>query len=125
VIARIAADFVVVLHLAFVGFVVFGAFLVMKWRWVLFLHIPAVVWGALIEFMGWLCPLTPLEQKLRQAGGGAGYTGGFIEHYILPILYPAGFTREVQLVLGAFVIVVNIAAYGWIMARHGLFARRG
>jgi len=116
VLFQIAADFLVVLHLGFVGFVVIGGFLVLRWRWVLFLHVPAAVWGALIEFQGWLCPLTLLEQQLRQAGGQAGYTGGFIEHYVLPIVYPSDLTREVQIVLGVFVVAINVAVYGWMIA---------
>lgn len=114
----IAADLMVVLHLGFIGFIVIGGFLVLRWRWVLFLHVPAAVWGALIEFKGWLCPLTPLEQQLRQASGQTGYTGGFIEHYILPIVYPSNLTREVQIVLGTFVVVINVAIYGWMIAQH-------
>ena len=115
---QIAADLMVVLHLGFIGFVVIGGFLVFRWRWVLFLHVPTAVWGALIEFQGWLCPLTPLEQQLRQASGQIGYTGGFIEHYILPIVYPSNLTREVQIVLGTFVVVINVAIYGWMIAQH-------
>ena len=113
----IAANSIIVLHLGFVCFVVLGGFLVLKWRWVVFVHIPAAVWGALIEYQGWLCPLTPLEQQLRQAGGQAGYSGGFIEHYLVPVLYPAYLNREVQIVLGTFVIVINIAVYGWLIVR--------
>ncbi len=113
----IAANLLVILHLGFVCFVVFGAFLVLKCRWIVFLHIPAAIWGALIEYQGWFCPLTPWEQQLRQAGGLAGYSGGFIEHYLLPVLYPAYLNRAVQIVLGTFVIVFNIAVYGWLITR--------
>ncbi|MCK4448134.1 MAG: DUF2784 domain-containing protein, partial [Candidatus Marinimicrobia bacterium] len=95
-----------------------GGFLVLRWWWVLFLHVPAAVWGALIEFQGWLCPLTPLELQLRQSSGQTGYTGGFIEHYILPIVYPSNLTHEVQIVLGTFVVVINVAIYGWMIAQH-------
>ncbi|MGD8699270.1 MAG: DUF2784 domain-containing protein, partial [Gemmatimonadales bacterium] len=102
---RLLADLVVLVHLAFVVFAVAGAVLVLRWRWVLWLHLPAVVWAALIEFAGWICPLTPLENRLRILSGGAGYRGGFIEHYLLPILYPSGLTRGVQVMLGSFVIV--------------------
>ncbi len=115
---QIAADLMVVLHLGFIGFVMIGGFLVLRWWWVLFLHVPAAVWGALIEFQGWLCPLTPLELQLRQASGQTGYTGGFIEHYILPIVYPSNLTHEVQIVLGTFVVVINVAIYGWMIAQH-------
>ncbi len=82
------ADFLVVLHLGFILFVILGGFLVQKWRRVLLIHLPAVVWGVLIEFQGWICPLTPLEQKFRMAAGEEGYSGGFIQHYLLPIIYP-------------------------------------
>ncbi|MBW1729272.1 MAG: DUF2784 domain-containing protein [Deltaproteobacteria bacterium] len=113
----IAANLLVVIHLGFVCFVVMGGFLVLRWRRIAFLHIPAAVWGAIIEYQGWLCPLTPLEQRLRQAAGQFGYSGGFIEHYLLPVLYPAYLSRELQIVLGTFVIVMNIAVYGWVIAR--------
>ncbi len=113
----LAANLILVLHLGFVFFVVLGGLLVLKWRRVAFLHIPAVVWGALLEYQGWLCPLTPLEQRLRQAAGQTGYSGGFIEHYLLPVLYPAQLNREMQIVLGSLVIVINIAVYGWLLAR--------
>lgn len=117
----IAANLLVVLHLGFVCFVVAGGLLFFKWRWIAFLHIPTAIWGALLEYNNWLCPLTPLEQRLRQASGQAGYSGGFIEHYLLPVLYPSGLNREVQLILGTFVILVNIAIYGWIIwnFKHG------
>jgi hypothetical protein len=114
---RLLADLVVLVHLAFVVFAVAGAVLVLRWRWVLWLHLPAVVWAALIEFAGWICPLTPLENRLRILSGGAGYRGGFIEHYLLPILYPSGLTRGVQVMLGSFVIVVNLGIYSWLLVR--------
>jgi hypothetical protein len=113
----ICANLLVVIHLAFVCFVVAGGLLVWKWRWILFLHIPAAAWGALIEYQGWVCPLTPMEQRLRQAGGQEGYSGGFIEHYLLPMLYPSQLSREVQVSLGTAVLVINIAVYGLLMAR--------
>lgn len=114
----IAANLLVVVHLGFICFVLIGGFLVFRWRRLVFLHIPAVVWGALIEYQGWLCPLTPWEQQLRQAGGMAGYSGGFIEHYLLPVLYPAYVSRDVQLILGTFVIVLNLAIYGWMIMQR-------
>lgn len=113
----IAAVLVVIVHLGFVCFVVLGGFLVLKWRRVLFLHIPAVIWGALIEFQGWVCPLTPLEQFFRQMANQGGYTGGFIEHYLLAILYPSNLTREIQVFLGLFVLVLNLAIYCWVSTR--------
>ncbi len=112
---RALADLVVLVHLAFVVFVVAGALLVIRWRWVAWLHVPAAVWGALIEFAGWICPLTPLENWLRARGGASGYGGGFVEHYIIPILYPGELTRGIQIGLGLAVLAVNLAVYGWLI----------
>jgi hypothetical protein len=112
---RSMADLVVVLHLAFVLFVVLGGLLVLRWRRLIYLHVPAVIWGAWIEFSGRICPLTPLEKALRIGAGKAAYSGGFIEHYILPVLYPSELTRTIQLVLGAFLIAVNAGIYLHIM----------
>ncbi len=108
------AVFVVLVHFAFVLFVIVGGLLVLKWRRVIWIHLPCVLWGALNEFFGWVCPLTPLENWLREAGGGAAYQTSFVEHYILPILYPAVLTREMQIILGLTVVVVNVAIYGWL-----------
>jgi hypothetical protein len=105
------ADLVVVLHFLFVLFVVFGGLLALGWPKVVYLHLPVAIYGALIEFTGWVCPLTPLEKELRESAGQAGYEGGFVEHYVLPVLYPAGLTRGVQLALGILVIGVNLAVY--------------
>ena len=115
---RLLADLVVVVHLGFVVFVVVGGFLVVRWGWVAWLHLPSALWGALIEFFGWVCPLTPLEGWLRSRAGEAGYEGGFVEHYLLPILYPGELTREIQIVLGAGVVVVNLVAYAWVLSRR-------
>lgn len=120
---HILADLVVGLHALFVAFVLVGGLLVLRWSWVAVLHLPAAIWGALIEFKGWICPLTPLENSLRAAAGEAGYQGGFIEHYLLPVLYPAGLTREVQLVLGSVVIAVNLVVYGLLLARRRQVSR--
>jgi hypothetical protein len=114
---RSLADVVLVVHLGFVVFVVLGGLLVLRWPWVAFLHIPAAIWGILIEYSGWICPLTPLENSLRQSGGEAGYTGGFIQHYIQPVLYPGGLTRDTQIVLGTLALLVNLIAYGLVIAR--------
>jgi hypothetical protein len=116
---RVLADLVVGLHALFVVFVVAGGLLALRWPWVAAAHLPAAVWGALIEFQGGICPLTPLEKSLRAAAGQTGYDGGFIEHYVLPVLYPAGLTRGVQLVLGSLVIVVNLVVYGLLLRRRG------
>ena len=123
---RLAADAVALLHGAFVLFVVFGGLLVWRWPRLAWLHLPAVAWGALIEFTGWMCPLTPLEHYLRQVIGQAGYAGGFVDHYLWPLLYPAGLTREMQWALGAGVLVVNGAVYGLLLGRRARSAgRRG
>jgi hypothetical protein len=114
---RLAADAVVLLHLGFVVFVVAGGLLVFRWRWVALLHLPAVVWAVLLEFRGWLCPLTPLELSLRASGGQAGYSGGFVEYYILPVLYPAELNSTLQIALGIFVIVINVAVYSRLLWR--------
>lgn len=115
---RALADLVLVLHLGFVLFVVLGGLLVIRWPWLAFLHAPAVVWGVLIEFGGWVCPLTPFENWLRVRGGQAGYSGGFIEHYIQPVLYPHGLTRATQIVLGSVALLVNVAAYAVARSRR-------
>lgn len=115
---RVLADIVLVLHLAFVLFVVLGGLLVWRRPWVAWLHVPAAVWGALIMFAGWICPLTPLENRLRRLGGEAGYEGGFVEEYVLAILYPSGLTRTHQVVLGALVLVLNLAVYAYVVQRQ-------
>jgi hypothetical protein len=117
-IARIAADAAVVLHLAFIVFVVLGGLLVLKWPRAAWFHLPAAAWGAAIELGGWLCPLTPLENRLRAAGGRSGYAEGFVEHYIVPLVYPAELSRSLQLVLGAAVILINLAVYGLAISRR-------
>lgn len=105
------ADGVVIVHLAFVLFVVAGGFFVLKWKRLAWVHLPAATWGAAIEVGGWICPLTPLENWLRARGGGTPYPGGFMEHYLLPMLYPAVLTREFQVALGAAVVVLNALVY--------------
>ena len=117
---RVLADLVLLIHLAFVLFVVLGGLFVLRSPRLAWLHIPAAVWGVLIEYTGWICPLTPLENSLRVKGGEAGYSGGFIQHYIQPVLYPAGLTRSTQVVLGSAVLILNLAAYAivWSRSRH-------
>lgn len=105
------ADLVVALHFGFVLFVVLGGLLVLRWRWVALVHLPAAVWGAWIEFSGRICPLTPLENEYRRLGGEGGYSGGFIEHYILPVLYPHALTRNIQVALGVVVVALNVGLY--------------
>ena len=115
---RLLADLVVGVHALFVAFVIAGGLLALRWPWVAAVHLPAAVGGALIEFRGGVCPLTPLENSLRASAGQAGYEGGFIEHYLLPVLYPAGLTRGVQLSLGALVIAVNLVVYALVLRRR-------
>jgi len=117
VIAGLSADIVVLLHLGFILFVALGGLLVLRWPRLAWAHLPAVVWGALVEFTGWICPLTPLENRLRVAAGDLAYTGGFIERYIVPIVYPTGLTRGMQLALGTAVIVINLAIYCTFLIR--------
>jgi Protein of Unknown function (DUF2784) len=114
---RALADGVVLLHTAFVAFVMLGGFLAWRWRAVVWAHVPAALWGAAIEYAGWICPLTPLENALRARAGLEGYRGGFVEHYVIPLLYPAGLTRPAQAVLGTGVVVVNLVAYTILIRR--------
>src|SRR5688500_510153 len=108
---RWLADAVVVVHLAFVVFVVLGGFLLRRWPRLVYVHAPAAVWGVLIEFAGRVCPLTPLENSLRARGGEAGYEGGFIDHYLIPILYPGALSRNMQWALGILALGINVLAY--------------
>jgi hypothetical protein len=118
---RIGADLVVLAHFAFVLFVVLGGLLVYYRRWWAWAHLPAALWGAIIEFTGMYCPLTPLEKWLRLRAGEAAYEGGFIAHYMVPIIYPAGLTRPMQIGLGVGVVMLNLAIYGAVLLRR----RRG
>jgi hypothetical protein len=114
----LSADIVVLLHLAFILYVVLGGLLVWRWPWTVWMHIPVALYGVAIEWIGWVCPLTPLEKECRRLAGQAGYDGGFIDHYLLPIIYPSGLTDRVQLVLGALVLVVNLGVYGVLFVRR-------
>ena len=117
---RGAADFVLVVHFAFVVFVVLGGLLALRWRRTAWVHIPVALYGAAIEFAGFICPLTPLEVWLRRRGGEAGYEGGFVEQYITAALYPTGLTREIQVALGIGVLAVNAVVYAiWWRQRRG------
>ena len=111
----ILANGIVALHFAFVLFVLFGGLLILKWPRVIWLHLPAAVWGVLVECTGWICPLTPLEHWLREQAGHHGYDSDFVSQYALPLLYPEGLTREVQ--LGALVLIVNMVIYQWLWQR--------
>ena len=109
---RALADIVLVVHLGFILFVLVGGMLAFRWRWIPWLHLPAAFWAISLEFGGWICPLTPLENWLRRASGEVGFSGGFIEHYIWPIIYPAGLTPLIQMFLGGAVVVLNLGIYG-------------
>lgn len=111
---RSAADGVLVLHLAFILFALFGGALAGRWRWMPLVHLPAAAWAFFVELTGRICPLTYVENDLRIRAGQSGYTTSFVEHYLLDVIYPSGLTRDVQFVLAATVVVVNIAIYIWI-----------
>ena len=114
---RAAADAILILHLVFVIFVVLGGVIVLRWPRLAWLHVPAVLWAAWVEFAGWICPLTPLEISLRQRAGEAGYAGDFVEHYLTSALYPEGLTRTTQIALGGAVVLINLAVYVVILNR--------
>ncbi|MBO3274486.1 DUF2784 domain-containing protein [Pseudomonas schmalbachii] len=114
---RLAADAVLLLHLGFILFVVLGALLLLRWPRLAWLHLPAVAWGAYIEFSHGICPLTPLENRLRRLAGDEGYAGGFIEHYLVPLIYPGNLTDGMQLLFGLIVVLLNGALYGWLLLR--------
>ena len=114
---RALADAVLVAHLAFVAFAVAGGLLVLRRPRLALLHLPAVAWGTWVELAGSACPLTPLENRLRALGGSAPYSESFVEHYLLPVLYPAALTRELQLALGALVLAINAAVYAVAVQR--------
>ena len=115
---RVLADVTVLLHLAFVVFLVLGGLLVARWPSAAWVHLPAAAWGAWVEFAGWFCPLTPLENWLRTQGGAPAYTSGFIEHYLIPLLYPSSLSRELQYALGALVLLINAVVYAAVLRRR-------
>lgn len=115
---RIGADLVVIVHLLFVLFVALGGLFAVRWARLMWLHLPAFLWGALVEFAGFVCPLTPLEEGLRQRGGQNGYGGDFIGHYVVALLYPSGLTRQMQIWLGCAVLLTNSLIYGYFFM-HG------
>jgi len=115
---RLLADIVLILHAAFVAFVMLGALLVLRWPKVAWVHVPVVLWGAGIEFLGGICPLTPLENHWRRLAGEEGYPGDFVEHYVVALLYPDGLTRTVQVALGLFALAVNVGIYAVVLLRR-------
>lgn len=122
---RLLADLVVLSHLAFVLFVGAGGLLVLRWPRLAWAHVPVAFWGVVVSWAGWVCPLTPLENWLRARGGEPGYRGSFVEHYLVPLLYPAGLDRTHQLLLGALVLAVNLTIYGFLLARCRASSRVG
>lgn len=116
---RAGADLVVVVHLLFIGFIVGGVFLIWRWRLIIWVHIPAVIYGALVEFAGFSCPLTLLENDLRQRAGEAGYRDGFIAHYLVKVIYPPGLSHGMQVGLGVLLLLVAIIGYWGFLRRRG------
>ncbi|MEO1365930.1 MAG: DUF2784 domain-containing protein [Acidobacteriota bacterium] len=121
---RLLADLTVLVHFGFVLFVVLGGLFALRWPRMTWVHLPAAAWGFSVEAFGWLCPLTGVENRWRRLAGDAGYDGGFIEHYVMPVLYPAGLTREIQWLLAAAVVVINVAVYGAVWRRRRSGRRR-
>lgn len=115
--SRIAADLVLILHLGFIVFVVLGGFLIVRFRWVVLVHVPAAAWGTFVELTGRICPLTTWENALRRSAGESGYADSFIEHYIVPVIYPSGLTRDIQFGIAGAVVIANIVIYGWLLYR--------
>jgi hypothetical protein len=114
---RIAADAVLIVHFAFILFVVFGGALILRWPRIAWLHVPAVFWAAVVELTGWICPLTPLENTLRRSSGKPAYAGDFVEHYLVALIYPEGLTRGTQMLFALLVIAVNALFYAVLLSR--------
>ena len=115
---RLAADTVLVFHLAFIVFALLGGLLAIRWRWLVWLHLPAAGWGFFVEVTGRTCPLTPLENMLREQAGSSGFSGGFVAHYLVPLIYPAGLTLDIQWLLAGVVVAVNLAVYGALLMQR-------
>ncbi|HOS96200.1 MAG TPA: DUF2784 domain-containing protein [Deltaproteobacteria bacterium] len=119
------ADGVVVVHLAFILFVLLGGLTIPAWPRMAWVHLPCVLWGAMVESAGWICPLTPLENFLRSRAGQGSYGGDFVLHLIEPVIYPPWLTREIQLFLGSLVVLVNLCVYGLVILRIWHRSRTG
>jgi len=117
--ARFAADAVLVLHLAFILFVIGGALLVLRYPWMAWLHVPAALWGTWVELTNRICPLTVLENLLRGRAGQSGYSESFVEHYLVPVIYPPGLTRSAQFWLAGILVTINVVVYTlWLLRRR-------
>ncbi|MCH7505710.1 MAG: DUF2784 domain-containing protein [Proteobacteria bacterium] len=120
------ANFLMLVHFCFILFVILGGLLLFWWPRLVFVHLPTAAWGVMIELNHWICPLTPLEQSMRHAAGQDGYTGGFIDHYINPLIYPEGLTPQIQQVLGFSLLLLNVVIYGiWLLQRFIVRKRAG
>mgnify|MGYP001206507422 CR=1 FL=1 len=115
---NLLADVIILLHFLFIVFVILGGLLVVRWPKTAFIHLPAAVWGALVELCGWICPLTPLENHFRRLAGNESYSGDFIERYLRPLIYPENLTASMQQFFGVMVIAVNIIFYSFAMRRY-------
>jgi hypothetical protein len=114
---RLMADLIVVLHFAFIAFAIGGGIVVLRWRRVMVLHLPCVGWAVLVELMHWHCPLTRWENYFIARYGAEGYEGGFLDHYLIPVIYPDGLTPAIQVGIGLFVLAVNVAVYAFIVVQ--------
>lgn len=114
----ILATLLVAFHFAFILFVMFGGLLVIRWPRAAWVHLPLAAWGAYVEFSGRVCPLTPLENRFRQLAGESGYTSGFIDQYLVRLVYPPGLTRDMQIALGVGVVLLNVGVYAWALRRR-------
>ncbi len=123
-ICRFMADATLVVHLLFIVFAVVGAFTALRWRFLIWVHLPCALWAVAIEWGGWICPLTPLEGFFRRCAGQAGYAGGFVQQYLLPVIYPPNLTRDIQIGLGIVVLMINLLAYGLVVRRTRRKGRR-
>lgn len=115
---HLAANLLLLVHAAFILFVVLGGLLVLWKRWIAWIHIPVALYGIAIEWIGWICPLTPLENHFRRAAGEQGYSGSFIEQYLLALIYPVNYTPTLQWILGGLVLGVNLVVYALVFWRR-------
>ncbi|TAJ09414.1 DUF2784 domain-containing protein [Marinilabiliaceae bacterium JC017] len=108
---QILADLTIIIHGLFILFILFGALLAFRWKRIIWFHLPLAIWGAMVEYFHWICPLTPLENHFRRLSGEAGYEGDFIEQYLIPVIYPENLTPQFQIIFGSIVVVINLIIY--------------